>query len=515
VSVHRGGTRASYTEGAAFGVLSFGALTALGLVSSVVIARVYGVKVIGEFALVLAPVNLVTYLSSARERAAFVRLVATLDPRAPRITGLFAAMLAFSVGLTILVGSAGMAIVYLLFAGPIDHPDLFAPALAAMASYVFITNTGWNVDGVLTGFRAGRQLFWIRLHQALAFVGVSVAAGVVWGTVWGLVLATAAASLTSFAHRLIVVRPFMRWVVPRADLRDGVRTLPELVQFGLKIAPGSVASGLSNEAATWVLGAFGSLSGLGAYNRAWTLARRFVEGNWMVTEMLLPTLVERRTDGDTAGFDRALVDTIRYAAIGLLLVAAVAGGAAHGVMALFGPGFDVAADALAVLLLVPAVVGVTAIQRTALLAADRPGITSVIMVARLAVTLAATLILTWRLGVTGAALGVLSGAVVSASWMATVTRRYLTTPLRALWPVREMAALASAFGAGFLTARTIEGALDSLVGLVPALLAGIAVYATVYWLGGGINSRDRLRLAGALARVKMHPRGAAPAARAR
>jgi O-antigen/teichoic acid export membrane protein len=368
---------------------------------------------------------------------------------------------------------------------------------------------------VLTGFRAGRLFFWIRLHQALAFVCVSVVAGIVWGTVWGLVLATAAASLTSFAHRVLVVRAFMRWLVPRADLHQGFRTLPELVKFGLRIAPGSVASGLSNEAATWVLGGFGSLSAVGAYNRAWTLARRFVEGNWLVTEMLLPTLVERRTDRDTAGFDRALVDTTRYAAIGLLLVAAVGGGAAHGVMALFGPGFEAGADALALLLLVPALVGVTAIQRTALLAGDRPGITSVILVARLAVTLVATFVLTWRLGVTGAALGVLSGAAASAMWMAAVTRRHLTAPLRALWPVHEMAALAVAFGGGFLAARATERALDSLVGLVPALLAGIAAYATVYWLAGGINSRDRIRLAGALARVRVRPRRAAPVARAR
>jgi len=515
VTLRASGTRASYSEGAAFGVLSFGALTALGLLSSVVIARVYGVEVIGQFALVLAPMNLVTYLSSVRERAAFVREVATLKPRAPRITGLFAAMLAFSVGLTLLVGTAGMAIAYLLFAGPIGHPELFVPALANTASYVLITNTGWNLDGVLTAFRAGRQLFWIRLHQALAFVGVAVAAGIIWGTVWGLVLATAAASLTAFAHRVVVVQAFMPWIVPRAELRDGFRTLPKMVRFGLKIAPGSVANGLSNEAATWVLGAFGSLSAVGAYNRAWTLARRFIEGNWMITEMLLPTLVERRSDGDPTGFDRALVDTVRYAAAALLLVAAVGGGAAHGVMALFGPGFEAAADAFALLLLVPALVGVTAIQRTALLAVDRPVITSVIMLARMVVTLGATVILTWRLGVTGAALGVVSGAAASATWMAAVTHRHLTAPLRTLWPIREMAALVAAFGGGFVAARSVDAALDPLVGLVPALLAGIAAYAAAYWLGGGINTRDRTRLAGALARVKTLRRRPVAVARAR
>ena len=57
---------------------------------------------------------------------------------------------------------------------------------------------------------------------------------------------------------------------------------------------------------------------------------------------------------DHDAFDRTLLDTARYAALALLLVGAAAGGAAEGVMHIFGPGFAAGSDALAILLVTPA-----------------------------------------------------------------------------------------------------------------------------------------------------------------
>ncbi len=48
--------------------------------------------------------------------------------------------------------------------------------------------------------------------------------------------------------------------------------------------------------------------------------------------MLYPTLVGRHTTGDGHGFDRALIDSIRYEMIGMLLIAAAIGGTAHAVL---------------------------------------------------------------------------------------------------------------------------------------------------------------------------------------
>ena len=508
-------TRASYSEGAAFGALGFAVMTALAFVSSVVIARMYGVRALGQFALVMAPVNAVWYLSSARERPAFVRELATLAPRAPRVTSLFYAMLSFSVALTVLVAGIGLVVADVVYRGPVDQPDLFMPALASLVGYVVLTNTGWNLDALLSGFRAGRELFWIRLGQALAFLGFAVAGGIVLDTVWGLVWATVASSGTSLAHRLILSHRYARAVVSRAELRRGFGQLPELIRFGLKLVPGSVANGVSNESGTWILGVVSSVSAVGAYDRAWNLGRRFVELNWRVTEMLFPTLVERRSTGDRSGFDRAFVDTLRYCAAGMLLPAAAGGGASVAVMQLFGPGFAEAADALAILLLMPALTAMAFVQRTALVALDRPWLTSITAVVRMVVTLAGAIVLTPVLGIAGTATGLVLGAASYALWMAVLIRPSLTERFTSLWTVREMVALAIAVGGGFITARAVDSAIDGLAALIPALVAGTVVYAGLFLALGGFNARDRDRLGrliwrlrnrgGAIAPEPVHP----------
>jgi O-antigen/teichoic acid export membrane protein len=503
------GARASYTEGAAFGALGFVAVGLVGLVSGVVIARIYGVAVVGEYALVIAPMNLVWYLSSARERPAFVRELATLDLRAPRVTGLFAAMLSFSLTLTVVVAGIGLAITRIMFDRPIGHPELFAPAAVTMLAYVLVTNTGWNLDAVFAGFRAGRELFWIRLHQALAFLVIGIVAGVVADSVWGLVIATAGSSVTALLHRVVAVRRFMRARVSREEVRAGFRSLPPMIAFGLKIVPGSIANGVSNEAGTWVLGIMAPVAAVGAYSRSWMLGRRFVELNWRITEMLFPTLVERRAAGDQEGFDRALVDTVRYCMAGMLLPAAAAGGAATSVMALFGPGFGRAADALGVLLLMPALITAAQVLRNALFAVDRPGLSSMIALVRMAITVAATVALTSWLGITGAALGLLTGALADITWMSVAMRSCLASRLTALWPARQMGALITAYAAGFAAARGVEAAVPGLPGLVPALIAGAAAYSGVFAAAGGVTSRDRRRLRRAVALVR--ERGRRPA----
>jgi O-antigen/teichoic acid export membrane protein/peptidoglycan/LPS O-acetylase OafA/YrhL len=493
-----GSRRASYSESAGFGALGFVAMALLGIAGGIVVARVYGIEVIGEFALVMAPVNAVWYLSSARERPALVREIAALPARAPRVTALFAAVLAFSFALTTLVSALAVPVVAVLFDGPVGRPWLFVPAVVSLAGYLVITNTAWNLDAIFTGFRAARELFWIRLHQAAMFVAVAVSLGVVTGSVWGLIAATLASWVTSLGHRVVAIRAYMRFTVSRTELREGFRTLPELIRFGLKIVPGSLANGTANEVGTWVLGVTSSVAAVGAYNRAWTLARRFVDVNWRITEMLFPTLVERRRDGDRAGFDRALVDTMRYCAAGLLLPAAAGGGAAASVMALYGPGFGTAAPALAVLLAVPAVVTVAGVQRHALLALDRPGLSSVVALGKMAVTVAATIAGAAWLGIAGAALGLLTGACAEVAWLLILTARALDASLHALWPRREMAAIAIAYAAGFGAAHAVASALPGVAGLPAALAAGAAAYGLAFAAAGGLNARDRAR-AGALA----------------
>jgi O-antigen/teichoic acid export membrane protein len=497
--------RASYSVGAGFSALSWATIAVIGVASGIVIARLYGAEVIGQFALVIAPVNAVWLLSSARERPAFVRELAVLEPRAPRATGLFAAVLAFSFSLTVVVTLLALPIIYLVFTGPIDQPDLFVPIAVSLVGYTLVTNTGVNVDAVFSAFRAGRELLLVRVHQTVAFLALAIVCSGVADGVWGLVIATIASATTALVHRVLVVRRFMALRAPRSEVRAGFDTLPAIIRFGLKITPGGLANGMCNEIGTWILGATASVAALGAYSRAAQLTSRLLEVNWRIGEMLFPTLVTRRGD-DAGGFDRALVDTLRYGAVALLLPAAVLGGAAESVMSLYGADFVSAATALTVLMILPAITTVGGSLRQALLAVDRPSITSVTAGVKLVVTAAATIVLTLWIGVTGTALGLVSGAAVELGWLVLLTRGYLVQPLRVLWPIRQRIALLFAYAAGFGAARLVVSDLPGTTGLLPALVAGTLCYAAVFAVAGGIGDRDRARARAAAAWLRRRRR---------
>lgn len=239
--------RPSYREGISFGAASFIASAVLGLLSTVAIARAYGVKAIGDFALCMAPVNAAWFLSTVKERPGFIRELAFLKPRAPRVTALFLAVFAFSFSLTLVVAGLGIVATYFVFNGPIGQPELFVPAVVNMLGYLFITNTCFNFDTLFSGFRAGRHLFQLRQHQALMFLALGVAFGLAGYKVWGLIAATIISWSTVLIHRLIIAPQYLRARISRAELRDGFRTLPDILRFGLRVAPGGFADGISNE----------------------------------------------------------------------------------------------------------------------------------------------------------------------------------------------------------------------------------------------------------------------------
>lgn len=487
--------RASFSEGMSFAALGFASMLVLGIASSVIVARIYGVEVVGEYALVLAPSGALATLSTVREQAGLVRELSVLEPRASRVTSLFVAVLAFSIGLTLVAATLVSGISYVLLAGPIGRPDLVAPALALVMSFVVVQNTCWNLDMVFSSFRGGRQLFWIRLVQALCFTVLAVAAGLLWGTVWGLVLATIGSFFTALVHRLVCVKAFMTSTVTRAELREGFRSLPELIRFGLKIAPGSVADGIGKEAATWVLGALVPIAAVGAYNRAWMLAKRLIDQSWQVTEMLFPTLVRRRSGSERQGFDRVLVDSMRYSAAAMLLPAAVGGGAAHAVMNVFGPGFASAADALAIILVLPAISIVAAILGIALYSVDRPLTATLFTIVRSVVVIGLTVGLTLWLGVTGAAVALIVGYMLELGLLVRVVGRHLERPLHRLWGARQLLATVLAYAAGFGVARITDVHVGGFKGLLAALGGGCFAYVAAFLIAGGMTPRDWERAA--------------------
>ena len=491
----RAGVRSSFSEAFGFGSFSFLVGGLLGVATSIAIARLYGIDVIGEFALASAPTGLVWFLSTVRERPALIRALSQLEPRDDRVTGLFTAVFAFSVGLTTLVAAIAAGVTYFLFNGPIDHPDLFVPAVFNLAVYLVLVNSCWNLDGVFSSFLAGRQLFWIRTQQAVSYL-LFAAGGAIFiaADLWVLIGALTLSWALSLAYRLVLVPRWMKLWVPWREIREGFHLLPDILRFGLKVAPGSLADGVSAESGTWILGAIGSVADVGAWNRAWTLGKRLLDMNYRMAEMLFPTLVERHAAGDRVGFDRAFLDALRYVSMALLLPAAVGGGAAVGVMDLFGPGFSRASTALALTILITPMMSMIVLETQALLAMDRPLLASYFSLGRMVVTIAASIPLTVALGVTGPALGVALGCVCQLSAQLFYVRRYLSGPVSRFWPKRCMAAVALSYGVGFVISRAVYAELPGALGLIVALGAGSVAYAGVCLLGGALLPRDRERL---------------------
>jgi len=486
-------TRGSYGAGLGHGAFSFLANAVLALLTSVVVARLYGVDVIGEYALAAAPAGAVWLLSTVREQPALMRRLTPLEPRDPLITGLFAAVLAFSSALTAGVSMLVGLLTWWLFSGPIDHPSLIAPAEAMLVASLLFVNTCWNLDTVLGAFRAGRALLLSRMHQALMYLALSIALSFLLPSVWGLIVAWYASWATSLLQRLLSCRAFMRLRVGRNELRAGFSTLPELLRFGLRLTPGLLAEGISDEAGTWILGALVPLASIGAYNRAWTIARRGLELNYRVTEMLFPTLVERRLTDDREGFDRALVDSLRYTAIAMLLPAAVAAGAAVPIMSIYGPGFGAGAGAFAFLVFVPGVVTLSAVQSQALFADSRGLRASLYGLARAAGTLLAAVLLAKAYGASGVGAGMLIGACAQFVPLSAGLPRLLGGSLAGLVRPREAISLLSAGVTGFAVARLLSTELSHPLALVLAPTVGLGVSAAIFLVVGGVQPRDRER----------------------
>jgi O-antigen/teichoic acid export membrane protein len=487
--------RPSLQTGLSFGALSFITSTVIAIVSSIITARIYGVHVMGQFALVTAPSALIWLLSNAGEQVASVRFLVGFPPRHPRATGIFFVVFSFSMILTTTVGLLLLPGTYLLLNGPVDHPGLFGAAAVSTLSYIFISNPAWNLETPFSAFMAARELFWIRLAQPLVFLAVSVGLSIANPDVWALVIATIVSWAVSLLHRLHAIRPYIDLRLRREEFREARKLLPEILSFGIRIVPGTLATGFAYEIGVWVLGATQSVSAVGSYNRAWSVIRRFIEVNWRIPEMLYPSLIQRRADGDEVGFATVSLDMMRYVLIIALLPAAVGGGGAESVMSVFGPGFAVASTALAVLLLTPCLSQLQTLQELILLANDRPGRGSIASIGQMLVVVAATFALTPVMGITGPAVALLIGFVVALGYQGFALHGTYGAPVRSLLPWQHVVGPIVAYAAAFVVSRICS---DAVGPVIPSLLVigllGTLTYVGVLALIARPLDRDRDRL---------------------
>jgi O-antigen/teichoic acid export membrane protein len=483
-----------------FGVLSFLCAALIGIAASICVARLYGIGVVGAYALALAPAGTLALVASVREQVALVLRLAG-DSRPADARRLVAAMVFFSLAVGLVLGLIVVGIAAAVFAGPAARPDLIAPAAVLVASQVVFGAVSGALDAAFSARRDARSLFRVRLSQELFYAALAVGFGLLMPNVWTLVGALAASRATGVVHRIALSWPLLgRPTV--TDLRAGVRCVPEVGGVGLRVAPGALADGIAASVGTWTLGALGSLAALGAYSRAWGLGHRFRELPARLCEALLPSLVARRERGDHDGFRHVLATTLRLSAAGMLGVAAVGGGAATGIMELFGPGFSAASGALVVILLVPALAGQSEGVGHALCATGRPVTVTVVAVGRTAVAAVGCLALVGPLGILGPPLA-LAGAY-ALGLVALHALIWRDAP--ALMPITLALGLAVSFAGSFAVARLLDTTMPGVGGLAAALAGGTAVYGAALLATGTIDRETRGRLWERLSRLRSSPR---------
>ena len=94
--------------------------------------------------------------------------------------------------------------------------------------------------------------------------------------VWALVAAHYGSSGIATGCRLWEVRILMPYRLPTEARRQGFMELPGILKFGFQGAcPRFLAIGISNSAGIWILGASSSVTSVGAYSRAGSVADNF------------------------------------------------------------------------------------------------------------------------------------------------------------------------------------------------------------------------------------------------
>ena len=391
---------------------------AIGVVSALVISRVYGATILGAYALTYIVVALLAQATSLCEQPALVRLLAVEPERGERGSGLVLATMTLSYGLTLLAGPvvAGGTAYYLTHAAHL--PDAVAPMVCLVFGFVFMDKLSWNLDGVLSAYRAAGRLAVANLLNSSILATAAIVLALLDKSLWSLTIASLISSAVALAFRLWAVRPYLRWRVPRDAYRAGLRELPGMVRFGLRVLPGSFSQGMTIQSALWVLGATVPVAAVGAFSRAQSITVKIGDLNYRLAAVIYPSLVRRaHIDDGGKSFVADVVTSLGRTFVPLLLVLCGAAGASHTIISLFGADFLSAADSLAILLIATGISTATMIFGEALTALNRPSLTSVGLVIGLLATLAPMVPLSRAYGATGASFAFLAGTVTSTVFL--------------------------------------------------------------------------------------------------
>lgn len=496
-------------SGVSFGVVSFGVNAFLALVTSIVVARIYGADLIGQYALAYAPTGVLLVLSTIREQPAMIRELAILERRSPKATAVFIATFLLSEALTIVAAVVIAIASYFIFKAGASYQGLFVPAVALLAANVLFTNPSWNIDSLLGASHAGRHLFTVRVTMSCTYLIVAVAIAYAWPrSVWSLIAASIIPFAAGLIHRLILMRHYVTSDVSRRDLAEGRTRLRPMIRWSAKLIPGGLADGLGLQSAIWVLGFQVSVAAVGAYSRMWQLSYRLFDLNFRIVEMVFPALVRRAHEGDLDAFERAQRASQRLSTVILLLPAAVGAGASTAIASVFGAGFTSAAGALAFLLFVPCLASICSLQGNALMALNKLWPTTWLVLLRFVAILALLVPLSAAFGLPGAGAAVALGYAIDVV-ATSITARALVNAFPAFSSFGWLRLIAACV-AGFTSARLIQAILGARpLTVVVAVPAGAVCYAAVVLASRWLTDDERREMRRIAGRALRRPLAAA------
>jgi O-antigen/teichoic acid export membrane protein len=470
-----------YAHGLKYSVYDTVSSFALGLVSAIVTARVFGAEVIGAFALVSLLTGSLHLVSNVREQGGLVRELTRHAPRAAESRALLWLVLGFSAALTLAVMIPFAALAVWLLREVFEQPALVAPFAVLAAAYLLLDNTSFNLDAPLVAHRDGRAVWIVRMGITLTMIAGALACALAdERSVWALVAVTVGASAVGLGLRLAAVHRLSGLRTTRRALQAVRDRLRPIVWFGVRQAPLNYTETAIEYTDTAVLGASVSLASLGAYNRAYTLYRRAGQVPIALSRLYFPTLTALLHRGEHDAMLRIHRLSTRYLTLLLLPAATWLAASAPAVLGIFGPGFDVAATALSILSFA---VVLDVYYRTAggLLAAwDRPGVVSFVSVGIALINAGLCFALIPSLELTGAALANVGGWLFGAIATVIIAARH---DGRSAWSMTDAGFLARLAGACVVLAAAtaaLRGAPAALVWqalvALPALAAGLVVF---------------------------------------
>lgn len=332
---------------------------ALGLVSSVVVARLLGREGFGELGMVVATTAMFqAFAGLGLGMTATTHVAAHRDrdrARAGRIMGL---TMAVALVAGVLCSGALVAGAPWLAEHQLAAPHLAGP-LRLSAGMLLLGAVNGAQMGSLAGLEAFKGLAWTGLVGGILNF-VFVIPGVVLGGVDGVILGMTASLVSGAAVNHVVLRREARARGIQIDMRALREEWPVLWGFSIP----AFLSGLMVTPVNWACSAMltrepGGYGELGAFNAAnqWFNALLFLPG--VLGQVVLPALSERIGSGEKAGARRLLVLSLQAnGAIATALVA-VLGLASPYVMALYGQDFE---DAWPTLVVVVLTAGLVAVQ---------------------------------------------------------------------------------------------------------------------------------------------------------